>query len=178
MTGTLILPNCNHKTGYIAMKDLAQSMPERSNAFSHILCWVDGSSEACHAARQAAQLAKTLGARLSFVAVGQELTHDEGYEEYARFEGLSEPTPSFIENNALECLGIAMSAAASIGIHGAVRLTRTGNPATAICDAARAQGADLLVIGRRRSRRIEGWLGRSYVNMFAKGCSFAVLAAG
>lgn len=55
--------------------------------FSHILCWVDGSDEACRAAERAASLAQSLGAKLSYVAVGVETGRDQGFDDYARIEG-------------------------------------------------------------------------------------------
>ena len=146
--------------------------------FDHVLCWVDGSDEACRAAEQAARIAASLDAGLSYVAIGEETRHNEGFEAYARIEGVSEPMPPSIENDVRACLGQAMSIAAQAGVKAAARLVRTGNSATAICDAARAQGADLVVIRRYRSSLVERLLGASVPDTLANGCGFAVLTVG
>jgi len=130
-----------------------------AGSFSHVLCWVDGSDEACRAAEQAAYLARSLSAGLSFVAVGAEPDRDEGFEEYARIEGVSEPMPPRIESDVSTCLDEAMSIAERIGVTGATRLVRTGNAIAAICDAAHAQNADLVVIRKQRSNLVERLLG-------------------
>ena len=154
------------------------SAAERTAPFSHVLCWVDGSDEACRAAERAAHLAWSLGAKLSFVAVGHEPEHDEGFEDYARIEGMSAPMSPSIIGDVSACLDQAMAIAAKVGVTGATRLTRTGHAATAICDAARAEGADLVVIRKHRSSLVERLLGTSVSDAFADGCEFAVLSAG
>lgn len=146
--------------------------------FNHVLCWVDGSDEACRAAERAARLASSLDAGLSFLAIGEEAGRSEGFEEYARIEGVSEPMPPSIENDVRACLDQAMSIAAQAGVKDAARLVRTGNAATAICEAARAQGTDLVVIRRRRSSLVERLLGASVPDTLANGCGFAVLTVG
>lgn len=129
--------------------------PAGATTFHHILCWVDGSHEACRAAERAAHLARCLTARLSFVAVGTQQAHDQGFEDYARIEGVIEPIPPSIAADASACLDQAMLIATKICVTSASRLVQTGDPATAICDAAQTQGADLVVIRRRRSGLIE-----------------------
>ena len=146
--------------------------------FDHVLCWVDGSDEACRAAERAARIASSLDAGLSFLAVGEEAGRSEGFDAYARIEGVSEPMPASVENDVRACLDQAMSIAAQAGLKDATRLIRTGNAATAICDAARAQGADLVVIRRRRSSLVERLLGASVQDTLANGCGFAVLTVG
>ncbi|MDA3858178.1 MAG: universal stress protein, partial [Roseovarius sp.] len=123
--------------------------------FSHILCWVDGSDEGCRAAEHAAYLARSLGAKLSYLAVGTETGRDKGFDEYARIEGVSEPMPPVLKGDVDACLRQAMSIAAKIGIAGTARLVRSGDEVMAVCDAAQAQDADLVVIRKRRSRLVE-----------------------
>jgi nucleotide-binding universal stress UspA family protein len=146
--------------------------------FSHILCWVDGSAEACRAAEHAAYLALSLGAKLSYVAVGTEKGRDEGFDAYARIEGVSEPMPPLLKGNADACLEQAMSIAARIGISGATRLVESGDEVMAVCDAARAQDADLIVIRKRKSGFVERLLGASASDTLANRCDFAVLSVG
>ena len=126
------------------------SAPISAIPFGHILCWVDGSDEACRAAERAAHLAKSLGAKLSFLALGDEPGYSKGFEDYAQIEGVIGPMSSSIANNVEACLFQAVSVAADIGVKKAARLVGAGEPASAICDAARTQGADLVVIRRRK----------------------------
>lgn len=150
----------------------------RAAPFGHILCWVDGSDEACRAAEHAARMASCLNADLSFLAIGEDASRSEGFDAYARIEGVSEPMPPSIKNDVRACLDQAMSIAAQAGVKDAARLVRTGNSATAICDAARAQGADLVVIRRHRSSLVERLFGASVQDTLANGCGFAVLTVG
>ena len=146
--------------------------------FGHILCRVDGSDEACRAAEHAARMANSLGAGLSVLAIGEEAGHSEGFDEYARIEGVSEPMPPSVENDVRACLDQAMSVAAPAGLKDAARPIRTGNAATAICDAAQARSADLVVIRRRRSNLVERLLGASVPDALANGRRIAVLTVG
>jgi nucleotide-binding universal stress UspA family protein len=146
--------------------------------FSHILCWVDGSDEACRAAERAAYLAQNLGAKLSYLAVGTKTGRDPGFEAYARIEGVSEPMPPALRGEVDACLEQAMSVAAKIGIMGTARLVRSGDDVMAVCDAARSQGADLVVIRKRKSSLVERLLGTSASDTLANGCGFAVLSVG
>lgn len=146
--------------------------------FSHILCWVDGSAESCRAAERAAHLARSLEATLSYVAVGTEMGRDEGFDAYARIEGVSEPMPPLLNGNAHDCLEQAMSIAARIGISGATRLVESGDAVMAVCDAARAQDADLIVIRKRKSTLIERLQGGAASDRLTNRCGFAVLSVG
>lgn len=150
----------------------------RAAPFSHILCWVDGSEEACRAAEHAASLAQSLGAKLSYLAVGSETGRDKGFDAYARIEGVSEPMPPILKGEVDACLQQAMSIAARIGIAGAARLVQSGDDVVAVCDAARSQGADLVVIRKRKSSLVERLLGASASDTLANGCGFAVLSVG
>lgn len=146
--------------------------------FSHILCWVDGSDEACRAAEHAAHLACRLSAKLSYVAVGTETGRDEGFDEYARIEGVSEPMSPVLQSEVYACLDQAISIAAKIGITGTARLVASGDGVMPVCDAARSQGADLVVIRKRKSSLVERLLGGSASDTLANGCGLAVLSVG
>jgi nucleotide-binding universal stress UspA family protein len=154
------------------------SGPARVAPVSHVLCWVDGSDEACRAAALSARLADGLGADLSFVAVGEATGRSAAFEEYARVEGVSAPRPSRLRDDVRDCLDLAMSIAARAGVEGTASVIRTGDAAMAICAAARARGADLVVIRRRRSGLVERLLGGSVTEALADGCGFAVLTVG
>lgn len=150
----------------------------KPKTFSRVLCWVDGSDEACRAAEYAAFLAQRIGAELSFVAVGHVPESDAGYSEYARIEGLSEPMPPIIGSGVTACLEQAVSIAAGVGVKGVTHLTRSGAPIAAICDAARSQDADIVVIRKQRSNLVERLIGASISEKFSRQCNFAVLLVG
>jgi nucleotide-binding universal stress UspA family protein len=154
------------------------SAPAAAAAFSHVLCWVDGSDEACRAAERAALLAQSLGASLSFIAVGQEPEDSRGFEDYARIEGVSEPMSPSIHSDAAACLDQAISIAKGLGVEGAARVIGTGDAVTAICNVAREQNADLVVIRRRQTSLVERLLGGSMSGRLENGCEFAVLSVG
>jgi len=146
--------------------------------FSHVLCWVDGSDEACRAADRAANLAQQIEAKLSFVAVGDVPESDTGFAEYARIEGLSEPMSPVIPGSVRFCLDQAMSIAGKAGLKEATRLVRVGDPVAAICDAARLQDADLVVIRKQRSNLVEKLIGESIADKLSRRCEFAVMLVG
>jgi nucleotide-binding universal stress UspA family protein len=103
---------------------------------------------------------------------------DEGFDAYARIEGVSEPMPPLLNGNAHDCLEQAMSIAARIGISGATRLVESGDAVMAVCDAARAQDADLIVIRKRKSTLIERLQGGAASDRLTNRCGFAVLSVG
>lgn len=152
------------------------STERQEEPFSHVLCWVDGSAQACRAAETGAMLARRLNAKISFLAIGDEVRGDRGFEEYARIEGVSAPNPIRMDSKVSACLDQATSIAARVGITRPERLMRTGNAAAAICDAARAQGADLVVMGCHRSNLVERVLHVTVGDRIEDGCGFAVLS--
>jgi hypothetical protein len=93
------------------------SAPISAIPFGHILCWVDGSDEACRAAERAAHLAKSLGAKLSFLALGDEPGYSKGFEDYAQIEGVIGPMSPSIANNVEACLFQAVSVAADTRLY-------------------------------------------------------------
>lgn len=143
---------------------------------SHILCWVDGSEEACRAAEYAARLAKRLGADLSYLAIGEETGPNAGFEAYARIEGVSEPMTPVLADDVRACLAQASSIAAHVGGHGAAQIVRTGDATAAICAAAQVQAADLVVIRKRKAGFVERLLSASVSEALTSQCNFAVLS--
>ncbi len=150
----------------------------RTTPFGHILCWVDGSDEACRAAQSAARLAKSLEAKLSFLAIGDETEFGDGMADYMRIEGITDPMSPNVANHVNACLKQAISEAVDVGIVAAAGLIKVGDPVDAICDATKAQGADLVVIRRRKSNIVQRLLGASVQDTLANECGFAVLSVG
>ncbi|MGJ8530057.1 universal stress protein [Maritalea sp.] len=152
--------------------------PLKASPFDHILCWVDGSDEACRAAERAAQLARSLEARLTFLAIGKEQGHDEGFADYARIEGGSGPMPPTIENDVDGCLRQAISISTKLGFRNAAHVIATGDASTAICNAALKNEANLVVIRKGKSNLVERLMGSSVSDRLVDGCGFAVLSVG
>ncbi len=154
------------------------SAREEGAPFSHVLCWVDGSDEACRAAKRAANLAKSLGANLSFVAIGKTQGYDAGFDEYARLERVSGPMPPLIDPAVDACLRQAISISKKVGVSDAKQIVISGDPTATICEAAKSIGADLVVIGRHEASLVTRLLGTSVVDTLADRCQFAVLSVG
>lgn len=145
--------------------------------FSHILCWVDGTEESCRSAERATRLAKSLDARLSFLAPGKRLGRSEGFKAYARIEGVSGPMPPVINSSISDCVDRAMRFAAEYGLEPAVRVTSSENPVSAICSAARNDGADLIVLGKRPQKFGKPLFSSSMLDRLSNRCALTVLSA-
>jgi len=149
---------------------------ETTGPFSHILCWVDGTEESCNAARYAALLARQLGAEISYLAIGEETGPSDGFTEYARIEGVSEPLPPMVMAGVEACLSQATSIATQEGLHRPRTIVRSGPAPAAICDAAEHQGADLVVFGKHKGGFLERLFHRPVSYALSSQCEFAVLA--
>ncbi len=149
---------------------------ETTGPFSHILCWVDGTEESCNAARYAALLAGQLGAEISYLAKGEEMGPSDGFTEYARIEGVSEPLPPMVMAGVEACLSRATSIATEGGLHRPRTIVRAGSATAAICEAARQQGADLVVLGKQKGGFFERLFQRPVSDALSSQCEFAVLA--
>ncbi|MEO0381561.1 MAG: universal stress protein, partial [Pseudomonadota bacterium] len=148
----------------------------KTDTVSHILCWVDGTDEACRAAEYAASVAKNLGAGLTYLAVGDEPEPNAGFEDFARIEDVSEPMTPTLEGNVRACLHRAATTAAQTGVHCAAQLVHAGKPADAICATAQSQGADLVVIRKRDTGLFKRFLTTSVLEALVNQCNFAVLS--
>ena len=115
--------------------------------FSSIVVGTDGSSTAQEAVRQAAQLAKSVNAKVYIVSAFEPVS--EG-----RLRGERQQMPEDIQwmVNPREDVEHALKAgAASLEDDGIVveALARQGDPADAILDVAEEKGADLIVVGNK-----------------------------
>lgn len=152
--------------------------PDPVAPFSHVLCWVDGSGAACRTAEHAAQLAARLGADLTFLAVGTRRGKDEGFEEYARLEGVSNPAPLEMGSQARECLALAIAIAARAGITNAGQIVRQGGAVQALCEVARTSHADLVFVRHPRSSIFDRLFRRSIGQQLTDRCGLTVLSMG
>lgn len=149
-----------------------------NQTFSHILCWVDGTDAACRAAEQAARLAKGLGAHLSYLAIGKDIGQDAGFEAYAQIERVSDPIVPVLDRQVRARLDQAASIAAKVQVHNVTQLIGAGDPTVAICDAAQAQGADLIVARKHKAGFVERLLNTPVSEALVSQCSFSVLSIG
>jgi nucleotide-binding universal stress UspA family protein len=86
--------------------------------------------------------------------------------------------PPTLPGRASACLDKALSTAAGLGMPNAARLVLSGDAAKALCDAARTQGADLVVVGRRKPGLLGRLLGTADAEPSTRGCGFSVLSVG
>ena len=147
-----------------------------SGGITHILCGVDGSAPACVAADRAADLARTLGARLTFVAVARAGTPDPALMGYMHVEGLGEQPVPLLPDAAERCLAIARTKASAKGYTGAARLVRTGKVAETLIAVADEIGADAIAIGRHRHSGLRRAVVGSVAQQIANRTSHPILS--
>ena len=119
--------------------------------FNHILLGVDGSEHAIHAAKKAAELARTVNAKILRIVVA--------YEPVPPY--LGEPNmQTAISARMKEAETILSKAMQAVGkIPGEVHTEiLEGSPAEAILDVAKTRKSDLIVIGSRGLGRLRGAL--------------------
>ena len=120
--------------------------------FQHLLVPVDGSEHAQRAVDIAGDLAQRYGAKLTLIHV---LTHVGGYQvpselkAFEKIEHLRITEQDLIEAQGREILSAAEKRARNKGAADCTGLLESGDPARIIEEAAKAQGVDLIVMGRR-----------------------------
>ena len=139
---------------------------------AHVLCWVDGTEEACRAAAWAARIADRFDAKLTYLALGRHLSRSEGLEDFARIENVELSSTLDTDADVRTCLAQAVSIARQIGHTDVNEFVTEGTPQDSICSAARHQDVDLVVLGRHRVSFAERLLGRG----IGQGCGFSVLS--
>ena len=126
--------------------------------FSKILCAVDGSRHALEAAKLAGQLAKQLGAKLTFLTVTKELKVTEEVKRYMEIEHLTGEPQYVLDEFTEQVMQEAKDAARVAGVSDAKTQVKTGQPARVIVKTAEAGGYDAIVIGGRGHGDLEGLL--------------------
>lgn len=130
----------------------------------HILCGVDGSDPACRAAMHAGWLAKTLNAKLTFLAVARGARNDFELDAYRQTEGLGEEPVPMLPSQAEMCLVAALASASAIGHNTTDRLIRVGKVAQTLLSVAGEIGADTVVLGRHDRNELH----RSFVGSVSR----------
>jgi nucleotide-binding universal stress UspA family protein len=126
--------------------------------FSKVLCAVDGSRHALEAAKLAGQLAKQLGAKLTFLTVTKELKVTEEVKRYMEIEHLTGEPQYVLDEYTEQVMQEAKDAARVAGVSDAKTQVKTGQPARVIVKTAEAGGYDAIVIGGRGHGDLEGLL--------------------
>lgn len=117
---------------------------------THILAAVDGSTHADRALAFAADLAVKYGADLTILnVVSYASTVPLALGAYAELEGLYAESRSVLQDAGAKIVESAAEQARRLGVENAKTVVELGSPAQAICDAANANGIDVIVMGRR-----------------------------
>jgi nucleotide-binding universal stress UspA family protein len=120
----------------------------------HILVATDGSPGAERAVDMAAQCAKAFGGKLSIVTVGGAFSPGEA-RQLARAE---RDIADALEGVLDQILADASARVWRAGVSDVHTQTGWGDPAEAILEIARRDGADAIVLGRRGRGRLAGLL--------------------
>lgn len=117
---------------------------------SQILVAVDGSSHADRAIDFAAEMAASFDARLTIVNVVPYVsTVPLALGSYAELEGLYADSRDVLEDAGDQIVAAAADRARKAGATNIETRVEFGSPAGAVCDAAEAIEADVVVMGRR-----------------------------
>ncbi|MGB9359884.1 MAG: universal stress protein [Acidimicrobiia bacterium] len=117
---------------------------------THILVAVDGSTHADRALAFAADLAVKYEADLTILnVVSYASTVPLALGAYAELEGLYAESRSVLQEAGAKIVESAAEQARRLGVEGVKTVVELGSPAQSICDAANANGVDVIVMGRR-----------------------------
>lgn len=141
--------------------------------FRSIVVGTDGSETAEEAVRQAADLAKTVGATLEIVSAYEPVP-----AQRLREERRDAPEDLQWAINPREDVDVALQAAAAPAREAGVQVNvypRQGDPADAILDVAEEREADLIVIGNKGMRGAKRFLLGSVPNKVSHHAPCSVL---
>ena len=117
---------------------------------THILVAVDGSTHADRALAFAADLAVKYEADLTVLnVVSYASTVPLALGAYAELEGLYAESRSVLQEAGAKIVENAAEQARRLGVEDVKTVVELGSPAQSICDAADANGVDVIVMGRR-----------------------------
>ncbi len=126
--------------------------------FQNILCCVDGSEHALHAAEHACALAERFGGKLTLLTVAKELRPSEQVRRFIELEHLSGEPQYVLDEYTEAIMDKAKDVAAEKGLRGVRSEVKTGNPARTILEFAERKKVDAIVLGRRGMGDVEGVL--------------------
>ncbi len=130
-------------------------MQEARSALRQILVATDGSAGSDRAIDAAAQLAKSLGARLLILTVQDRLSRDT-VEAFETIEHVAEGDVA--EITAQNVLFRARKRAARAGATDVHLQTESGDPTEAILKVSKQRNADAIVVGKRGRGSLAGLL--------------------
>jgi nucleotide-binding universal stress UspA family protein len=120
----------------------------------HIMVATDRSGDAERALDFAVELTKTIGGKLSIIAIGDDLRA----EELRPFARAGQDVSDSVSSLATEVLADAERRARYLGVTDVRVLTGLGDVATTIIEIAKHQAADAIVVGRRGRGQLAGLL--------------------
>ena len=127
-------------------------------------------------ARRATFLARALGAKLSFLATDIRPSANVGLNEYSQIEGITFPPPVFLESKTQSSFDQALAHAHTNGVPNTSHLSRSGDALAAICDIARRETADLVMIRKPQSKGLFAHLFAPFLpNKLGSQCGLTVL---
>jgi nucleotide-binding universal stress UspA family protein len=139
--------------------------------FRSIVVGTDGSTTADEAVRQAAELARVLGARVHLVCVYETGAGPGGEGEAARAgDGWASGTREAVEATLARSAAVLAREGVEVDLY-----PQRGDPADAILDVAEERGADLIVIGNRGRTGAKRFLLGSVPNRISHHAPCAVL---
>jgi len=122
----------------------------------HIVVAVDASPSSNNAVEMAVNLAKTYGAKLSFLNVVRDMQLPESVMRMAEVEHIQGARSDVLRFVGEKTLKQAEATAREFGLEDTGRKVAVGDPATEIADFAKNSNADLIVIGTRGHNDLKG----------------------
>ena len=126
--------------------------------FKTICVAVDGSNSSLKGVEAACEIAKSFESRLILLHVIRDMKVPSELKRYISSEKLGEPRHAALQEVADEILARAQQVAEESGAQNIQIKTLNGDPAMTLVRGARAEGADLIVLGTRGLGKVEGML--------------------
>ena len=143
---------------------------------THILVAVDGSTHADRALAFAADLAVKYQADLTVLnVVSYASTVPLALGAYAELEGLYAESRSVLQEAGAKIVESAAEQARRLGVPDVKTVVELGSPAQSICDAADANGVDVIVMGRRGLSDFSGFFLGSITHKVAHSADCTVV---
>ena len=122
----------------------------------HIVVAVDSSPSSDNAVDMGVGLAKSLGAKLSFLNVIRDMQLPESVLRMAEVEHIQGARSDVLRFVGEKTLKLAEQKAKDANLMGTAKNVAVGDPATEIADFAKKNNADLIIIGTRGHSDLKG----------------------
>ena len=122
----------------------------------HIVVAVDASPSSDNAVEMGINLAKSYGAKLSFLNVIPDMQLPESVLRMAEVKHIQGPRSDVLRFVGEKTLKMAEKMAKDAGIRNPIKKVAVGDPASEIADYAKSKNADLIIIGTRGHGELKG----------------------